>query len=67
MKTIVLYAVTDGKGCAGPYWPVYPQGVDTPVMVRAEVHRCDLQEALVRAIPQVGETVLNSIQCHEAR
>lgn len=63
MKSLIFYAVCPGKGCCGPYWPVYAEGGlnDTRTFVRAEVVEGSPEEALDSAQPRDGETVLNTI------
>lgn len=61
MKSVILYALKPGTGCAGPYWPVYASQSEIPVFVRAQIVEADPLHALDLAKPEPGETVLNSI------
>ncbi len=61
MKSVIFYATDPTKGFAGPYWPVYPEGSDNAVYVRAEIVEQPPLQALDLAKSRENETVLNSM------
>lgn len=63
MKSVILYSLPPGSGFCGPYWTVFPSNgpEDWGIPIRAEVVDGDILEALDKATPGPGETVLNII------